>query len=42
MEWTDPDEETAYADQGEIEEGAGVLLHRLERMAFSAGHNRTM
>jgi len=28
--WTDPDEE--YADHGEIEKGAEVLLHRLERI----------
>ena len=32
MEWTDPDEETGYADQGEIEKGAEVLLVRLERI----------
>jgi hypothetical protein len=32
MEWTDPDEETGYADQGEIETGAEVLLRRLERI----------
>lgn len=30
--WTDPDEETGYADEGEIEAGAEVLLHRLERI----------
>lgn len=32
MEWTDPDEETGYADEGEIEKGAEVLLVRLERI----------
>ena len=32
MEWTDPDEETGYADQGEIEKSAEVLLVRLERI----------
>ena len=30
MLWSDPDEE--YADQGHPEEGAEVLLHRLERI----------
>ena len=30
--WTDPDEETGYADEGEIEAGAEVLLNQLERI----------